>query len=188
MTIKNISHTIAITVFLLFTSNIKSQINNSFKKNIEFFKNKPPMQGDPGFFLDDWKEKKNPKISLSKKVITIKENPTTYTITDFSKPLTKISKYIFGNNLGHWTNRKFLEQDEFIFNLKDIGIQVVRFPGGNAANDYFWDASELNQCPDGTPEIIYKSNFKKTTSPKLGTQGNYRTRPEDYYELLLRTK
>ena len=188
MTIKNISHTIAITVFLLFTSNIKSQINNSFKKNIEFFENKPPMQGDPGFFLDDWKEKKNPKISLSKKVITVNQKPTTYTITDFSKPLTKISKYIFGNNLGHWTNRKFLEQDEFIFNLKDIGIQVVRFPGGNAANDYFWDASELNQCPEGTPEIIYKSNFKKTTSPKLGTQGNYRTRPEDYYELLLRTK
>ena len=188
MTIKKISHTIAITVFLLFSSNIKSQINNSLKKNIEFFKNKPPMQGDPGFFLDDWKEKKNPRISLSKKVINVNQEPTTYTITDFSKPLTKISKYIFGNNLGHWTNRKFLEQDEFIFNLKDIGIQVVRFPGGNAANDYFWDASELNQCPDGTPEIIYKSNFKKTTSPKLGTQGNYRTRPEDYYELLLRTK
>ena len=167
---------------------IYSQVNNLFKNNVRFLKNKPPMQGDPGFFLDNWKEKKNPRINLSKKVITIKENPTTYTITDFSKPLTKISKYIFGNNLGHWTNRKFLEQDEFIFNLKDIGIQVVRFPGGNAANDYFWDANELKQCPEGTPEIIYKSNFKKTTSPKLGTQGNYRTRPEDYYELLLRTK
>ncbi len=73
MTIKKISHTIAITVFLLFSSNIKSQINNSFKKNIEFFKNKPPMQGDPGFFLDDWKEKKNPRISLSKKVITVNQ-------------------------------------------------------------------------------------------------------------------
>ena len=68
-----------------------------------------------------------------------------------------------------------------------MGIQVVRFPGGNASNDYFWDAANLNQCPNGTPSIIYKSNFTKSTPPKLGIQGNFRTRPEDYYELLLRT-
>jgi hypothetical protein len=146
------------------------------------------MHGNPGFFLDDWQQKKNPKIKLSKKLININQNPTTYCLTDFSLPLTKISKYIFGNNLGHWTSRKFLEKDEFIFNLKDIGIQVVRFPGGNASNDYFWDATDINDCPEGTPSIIYKSDFKKTTPPKLGNNGSYRTRPKDYYELLMRTK
>ena len=100
----------------------------------------------------------------------------------------KISKYIFGNNLGHWSNRKILSNDDFIFNLKDISIPVIRFPGGNASNDYFWNASSIDQCPEGTPPIIYKSNFKKTTPPKLGNQGSYRTRPVDFYELLLRTK
>ena len=104
------------------------------------------------------------------------------TLNDF--PL----KYIFGNNLGHWTNRKMLANDDFIFNLKDISIPVIRFPGGNASNDYFWNAGSLDQCPEGTPSVIYKQGFKKTTPPKLGTNGSFRTRPEDYYELLLRTK
>ena len=169
-------------IFLFFLS-----INAKSQKTKNFSSARPPMQGHPGFFLDDWKEKKNPKISIDDLEIKIDEIASTFAITDFKTPLTKISKYIFGNNLGHWTNRKFLENDDFIFNLKDMGIQVVRFPGGNASNDYFWDAANLNQCPNGTPSIIYKSNFTKSTPPKLGIQGNFRTRPEDYYELLLRT-
>jgi len=162
--------------------NIRSQEKKLFKSA------RTSMQGDPGFFLDDWKEKKNPKISIDNVELIIKDKATTYAVTDLSKPLTKISKYIFGNNLGHWTNRKFLDNDDFIYNLKDMGLQVVRFPGGNASNDYFWDAANLNQCPEGTPNIIYKSNFKKSTAPKLGNQGSYRTRPKDFYELILRTK
>ena len=146
------------------------------------------MEGNPGFFLDDWEEKKNPSIKYSTINLKTEKSPTVNSSIDFSKPLTKISKYIFGNNLGHWSNRKFLEQDNFIFRLKNIGTSVVRFPGGNASNDYFWDAASLSQCPEGTPSIIYKSDFKKTTPPKLANQGNFRTRPVDYYELLMRTK
>ena len=147
-----------------------------------------PMEGNPGFFNDDWKEKKNPKITYSKTTLVSQKSATVYAEVDFSEPLVKISKYIFGNNLGHWTNRKMLSNDNFIFNLKDIAVPVIRFPGGNASNDYFWDASTLDQCPEGTPAVIFKQNFTKTTPPKLGNQGSFRTRPEDYYELLLRSK
>jgi alpha-L-arabinofuranosidase len=146
------------------------------------------MEGDPGFFIDDWKEKKNPKISYSNASLSETRPVTAKATVDLSTPLVKISKYIFGNNLGHWTNRKMLRNDDFIFNLKDISIPVIRFPGGNASNDYFWNAGSLDECPEGTPSIIYKQGFKKTTPPKLGTEGSYRTRPADYYELLLRTK
>ena len=153
-----------------------------------FAKLRNPMEGYPGFFLDDWEEKRNPKISYSKNRLISNGESTVNAVVDFSNPLVKISKYIFGNNLGHWSNRKILSNDDFIFNLKDISIPVIRFPGGNASNDYFWDASSVDQCPEGTPQIIYKSNFKKSTPPKLGNQGSYRTRPVDFYELLLRTK
>ena len=174
-----------ILVFLIinFTHNYISQ-----KETIDYSKKRPPMEGNPGFFLDDWEEKKNPSIKYSTINLKTEKSPTVNSSIDFSKPLTKISKYIFGNNLGHWSNRKFLEQDNFIFRLKNIGTSVVRFPGGNASNDYFWDAASLSQCPEGTPSIIYKSDFKKTTPPKLANQGNFRTRPVDYYELLMRTK
>ena len=29
------------------------------------------------------------------------------------------------------------------------------------------DAESIGQCPEGTPSIIYKSDFKKSTAPKL---------------------
>ena len=185
---KKIVISLKIMLLVLNSFEINCQSIDTKIKSNEYSLNRPSMHGNPGFFLDDWQQKKNPKIKLSKELININQNPTTYCLTDFSLPLTKISKYIFGNNLGHWTSRKFLEKDEFIFNLKDIGIQVVRFPGGNASNDYFWDATDINDCPEGTPSIIYKSDFKKTTPPKLGNNGSYRTRPKDYYELLMRTK
>ena len=181
-------------IFCLFFSNyLVGQNSDILLKEVtvttkEFIKNRTPMHGDPGFFLDDWKEKKSPKFKLNDSVINIIEPPTVYGKIDFSKPLTKISKYVYGNNLGHWTNRKFLDNDKFIFNFKDAGFNVVRFPGGNASNDYFWDAENISQCPEGTPNTIYKSDFKKSTSPKLGNQGTFRTRPEDYYNFLLRTK
>ena len=119
--------------------------------------------GRSWIFLDDWEEKRNPKISYSKNRLISNGESTVNAVVDFSNPLVKISKYIFGNNLGHWSNRKILSNDDFIFNLKDISIPVIRFPGGNASNDYFWDASSVDQCPEGTPQIIYKSNFKKST-------------------------
>ncbi len=181
-------------VFTLLLSNyLTSQDSDIQLKEItvttkKFIKNRPPMNGNPGFFLEDWKSKNNPKVKLNDSTIIVDNPPTVYGEIDFTQPLTKISKYIYGNNLGHWTNRKFLANDKFIFNFKDAGFKVVRFPGGNASNDYFWDAESIGQCPEGTPSIIYKSDFKKSTSPKLGKQGTFRTRPEDYYDFLLRSK
>ena len=179
--------------FFFLLQNLNAQSNDILLKELtvsskNFIKNRPPMNGNPGFFLENWEEKKNPKIKLNVSYLDINDSTTVYGEIDFSKILTKISKYIYGNNLGHWTNRKFLDNDKFIFNFKDAGFSVVRFPGGNASNDYFWDAENISQCPEGTPSIIYKSDFKKSTSPKLGNQGTFRTRPEDYYDFLLRTK
>ena len=76
----------------------------------DFVKLRNPMEGDPGFFLDDWEEKRNPKISYSKNRLISKMKSTVNAVVDFSNPLVKISKYIFGNNLGHWSNRKILVQ------------------------------------------------------------------------------
>ena len=90
-----------------------------------FAKLRIPLEGDPGFFLDDWEEKRNPKISYSKNRLISNGESTVNAVVDFSNPLVKISKYIFGNNLGHWSNRKILSNDDFNFNLKDISIPVI---------------------------------------------------------------
>ena len=43
------------------------------------------MNGNPGFFLDDWQEKKNPKIKLSDNYLVVNDSSTVYGIIDFSK-------------------------------------------------------------------------------------------------------
>ena len=111
--------------FLLFSNHLIGQNSDILLKEVtvtnkEFIKNRNPMHGNPGVFLEDWKEKKSPKFKLNDSVINIIEPPTVYGEIDFSKRLTKISKYVYGNNLGHWTNRKFLDNDKFIFNFKDL--------------------------------------------------------------------
>ncbi len=48
-----------VLVFLIinFNHNYISQ-----RETIDYSKKRPPMEGNPGFFLDDWEEKKNPSI------------------------------------------------------------------------------------------------------------------------------
>ena len=152
------------------------------------FGQRPPMQGDPGFFIDEyWKPKKFKAIKKTIKKDEIKDSTSVKIYIDFNKELTKISPYIFGNNIGHWVNGKqALEHPNYINYLNDIGLSVLRYPGGNASNDFFWDASNINECPEGTPDTIYKSNFSKFTPPKFGNKKNgYST--DQFYETLIRT-
>ena len=58
---------IGISLFISIPKKLKSQEYNQFTINKKFSINRPSMNGDPGFFLDDWKEKKNPKIKLISK-------------------------------------------------------------------------------------------------------------------------
>ena len=129
-----------------------------------------PMQGNPGFFIDEyWKPKKFKPIKKTIKKSEINENTSVKISINFSEKLTKISPYIYGNNIGHWVNGKqALEHPNYINYLKDIGLTVLRYPGGNASNDFFWDSSNLNECPQGTPDTIFKSDFTKYTTPKFG--------------------
>ena len=105
------------------------------------------MQGDPGFFIDEyWKPKKFKHIKKIKKKLKVDEIASVKISVDFKKELTKISPFIFGNNIGHWVNgKKALEHPEYINYLNDIGLTVLRYPGGNASNDFFWDASNIDE-------------------------------------------
>lgn len=152
------------------------------------FGQRPPMQGDPGFFIDEyWKPKKFKHIKKIKKKLKVDESASVKISVDFKKELTKISPFIFGNNIGHWVNgKKALEHPEYINYLNDIGLTVLRYPGGNASNDFFWDASNIDECPEGTPDTIYKSNFSKITPPKFGNKKNGYS-PDQFYETLIRT-
>lgn len=150
------------------------------------YSQRPPMHGDPGWFLDDWQPKKFRAPKKTKPVVCPSGKPDIVAELDLAQPLTRISKYIFGNNLGTWVNRANLEKEEFVFPIQDMGTSIIRYPGGNASNDFFWNAKTPADCPPGVPDTLWKNNGR-FTPPKLGYKGNYRFSPEHYYRLLLRT-
>ena len=114
---------------------------------------RPPMHGNPGWFLDDWQPKKAKLPKNVRQIAAPETTPDVFASVDFGTPLTKVSQYIFGNNLGIWVNRSNVDKEEFVLPLRDMGISVIRYPGGNASNDFFWNASVRSECPPGVPDL-----------------------------------
>ncbi len=79
-----------------------------------FAKLRNPMEGDPGFFLDDWEEKRNPKISYSKNPLITNSEATVSAVVDFSKPLgsSRVGRDHFPSKYGegHPTIRNLTEK------------------------------------------------------------------------------
>ena len=150
------------------------------------YSQRPALTGNPGWFLDDWQPRTFSTPKKSNAVICPSGDASVTAELDLSTPLTRISKYIFGNNLGIWVNRANLENEEFVLPIQDMGTSIIRYPGGNASNDFFWSAADVSDCPLGVPDTIWKNNGRYTP-PKLGYEGNFKFSPEHYYQLLLRT-
>ena len=47
-----------------------------------------------------------------------------------------------------------LQWYKFMPIMADAGFKVIRFPGGNASNDYFWNAENINQCPEAQSLLL----------------------------------
>jgi hypothetical protein len=57
---------------------------------------------------------------------------------NFSKRITKISKYVYGNNANCWTG--WMQNDAALMqNIDQLNMGVMRIPGGSTSDVYFWD-------------------------------------------------
>src|SRR3989304_4315326 len=131
---------------------------------------------EAGFFLDDWETK---LISPPEYVET--EKPTdTFTATikiDMLDTINKVPKYIYGNNANVWSG-KMVDNPVLIRNIKNMNPHVLRWPGGNLSNDYFWNLSS-NQRPTDIPA---------DRSPWYGQNvQNWEMSTDEYYNLLQTT-
>ena len=61
---------------------------------------RPPLHGDPGWFLEDW-EPKQAKLPRQVHFVDAPEGfADVHAVVDFNLPLTKISKYILATTWG----------------------------------------------------------------------------------------
>jgi hypothetical protein len=115
-------------------------------------------QSTKNCFLEDF-ELKNTTIPLYKEAEKTTADPTVTITINFLDTLRKVSKYLFGNNSNLWMSQ-IVTEPVLLNNIRLLSPNIIRFPGGNISNVYFWDA-EVNQPPEDVPDSLFDSNGNK---------------------------
>ena len=103
---------------------------------------------DPGFFLDAWEEKSAevPEYRLVTKPGT---TASVAISVDMDHPLYKVPNYIYGNNAVCWGGN-MNEHATVMTDINNLNPHVLRWPGGNLSNNYFWNLT-ADKRPDDIP-------------------------------------
>lgn len=97
-----------------------------------------------GFFMDAWQ----PKTFTAPAAVNAAK-PATSTITatvDYSKVISKVSKYMFGNNTNPYMGQ-FVTEPVLMNNLTALAPNILRFPGGSLSDVYFWNGVTPADAP-----------------------------------------
>ncbi len=136
-------------------------------------------QNPQGFFLNDWQ----PKTCISPAYIDTAQPSGTATVTiatDFSNKIAKVSRYVFGNNGIPWSG-KMNADAALMKNIQNLSPNILRWPGGNLSNEYFWDAVE-GKGPTDIPAT------QKVDVLNAGmTTANWAMTLDNYYDMLKKT-
>lgn len=133
-----------------------------------------------GFFLDGWTPK-SVAISAFDTVPQTTDSVTVNVMVDADSVLTRVSQYVYGHNAAGWSGK--MEQSSLLVNnVKALAPHVIRWPGGNLSNEYFWNATSQLSCPKDLPpthtyvDLQYGANASGWTMPV-----------SSYYDFLAKT-
>ncbi|MEO6285896.1 MAG: hypothetical protein ABIN80_29005 [Dyadobacter sp.] len=143
----------------------------------------PEVEKTIGFFLDNWQPK-----TFTAPPYTDENVPAVATATvtvDASSVITKIPVAIFAQNANTWMG---IPTAKASADLKNLNPHIIRFPGGNLSNNYFWNAQQ-DKHPADLPEVyVDKDGKKQKASWVYGrTDHNWEITLDNYYALLQQT-
>jgi len=137
---------------------------------------------DPGFFLDGWSEK-TAIIPDTQFVVKTTKTPTVTIRVDGGQVVGKVPQYIYGNNAVTWNNG-LRSNSTAMTDLRNLNPHVLRWPGGNLSNTYFWNVPD-GELPDDIPDYIYNSDDFQIWYG-MNTE-NWQMSVNEYYQLLEET-
>jgi uncharacterized repeat protein (TIGR02059 family) len=132
-------------------------------------------QSSPDLFVNDWKAKSIQNPSGINTVQTTNV-PTVIVTINTTDTIQKVSKYLFGGNLNPYSPL-FKKDSVSLRHLKNMKTSVLRWPGGNLSNDYFWNAKTAADFPDDLPGTKYWKGSDPTTKD-VTTPDYYKTLKE----------
>ncbi|MGW8316419.1 MAG: hypothetical protein ACWGNV_12520 [Bacteroidales bacterium] len=134
------------------------------------------MGQDPGFFLDDWSEK-TAILPSYESVEKPEGEPSVTILVDAAEIVGKVPQYIYGNNAVTWDNG-LRSNATATTDLNHLNPHVLRWPGGNLSNSYFWSQSYQDR-PDDIPDDVDPWYGMDTQNWQMGL--------DEYYALLEET-
>jgi hypothetical protein len=144
-------------------------------------------QNPQSFFLQDIQRKKVDKPAYIKHSIPIK--PASVSIkVNYTAEAGLVSNYLYGNNSNPYMSQ-IVDQPVLMDHIKTLSPNIIRFPGGNLSNVYFWNASKENR-PKDVPEIILYGDQRKQKPERLWygiTDNPSSLSLANYYQLLKKT-
>jgi hypothetical protein len=112
-------------------------------------------------FLEDFEPKYAPVFPFQEEIKT--SNTATVTVTiDAGDTLGPVSKYNYGNNANLWMSQ-MVDQNALLDNITLLAPNIIRFPGGNITNVFFWDATS-NQPPGDVPDSLFDGDGNKVAA------------------------
>src|ERR1051325_764131 len=116
----------------------------------------PTIAKSAGFFLDNWAAKSF--IAPGYSNVSQATGDATVTINvDYSNVITKVPKYLFGNNTNPYMGQSITEP-VLMNNIKNLSPNILRCPGGSISDVYFWNG----QIPSDAPDTLFDANGNKT--------------------------
>ncbi len=108
-------------------------------------------QWSQGFFLNDWVPR---QAIVPQSVDTEKPEPAPDLVfsIDPLDTLARVSPFIFGNNANTWSTIMY-NNPTLVNHIRDMNPRVLRYPGGNLSNVFFWDL-EANETPGDMPQYV----------------------------------
>jgi len=109
-------------------------------------------QSPQGFFLNSWQ----PKVITGPEYIDVQQthDPVTVSIRiNFNDTITKISRYVFGDNANVFTGC-MSDNKSLMKNIANRNIGVLRGPSGSISDVFFWNRNVNEQPSDVPPSML----------------------------------
>jgi len=112
-------------------------------------------------------------------------------VVNFSKRITKVSKYVTGNNANCFTG--WMQNDAALMkNMNNLKMGVMRIPGGSLSDVYFWNRKGVydNYVMTSCDPVL--TDIPSTISPWIGKRvydfENWSMGVDQYYQMMQMTE
>ena len=82
-----------------------------------------------------------------------KSKPAVVVTVNYANTIAPVPRYIYGNNANVYMTQ-MVNEPELIQSINQLSPHILRYPGGNLSNLFFWNAKP-GQLPQGVPNPLY---------------------------------